>query len=525
VKDNEIIKVNNVRIFGIKDYTGNVQTIYAIQTDNAIYTIKNRNIVRIQSMNQTLLFNYINTGNQYKVLLVLPNNSYEIPVTYQKRSITFPNPVFNFPQNESLPNIFTGILLELHTKISNRLIDDATVLLNYFDKNYGNKSLVMLNVGGGRYYAPLPTNDSIFDMYFNKQKFLTTITSQSDAYLQMIQSYPMADICSRIQDDGKAFCSLILQEMTITIPNVLRATYQNISQFQWQSQSFGQLSGFEAIAFLPGEESVRIPLNARNQIETILNTRVTRNVGSTNSGSIDPNKLNTFSEQVGGGRGQCNEHTVAGGDIPDDKIIDIGKSNVTVKFAYETYDIKDQIDVYYMKRPIFSTGCVGANGETYLSLNGHESTLSVKVTPNCAGDTNTAWDYSFECPNELICEDNVCYCGFNRRRSRQIKNSTWNGCGGKNDNYNFLIQTIGALWAFTQYCNEHDKCYGECNSLRTTCDLNFIRNMWISCLIFLINPATYNVCQNSAVAFYVAVRLLGADYFVPGQKENCECVT
>ena len=118
MKDSEIIKYKDVRVFGMKDYTGSIQNIYAIQTNNTIYRINNGQIVQIRSLNETLVFNYDNNNNQYKILLVLTNNSYEISKTYDKVNITFPSPIFDYPQNETVPKIFTGILLELNNKIN-----------------------------------------------------------------------------------------------------------------------------------------------------------------------------------------------------------------------------------------------------------------------------------------------------------------------------------------------------------------------------------------------------------------------
>ena len=59
-----------------------------------------------------------------------------------------------------------------------------------------------------------------------------------------------------------------------------------------------------------------------------------------------------------------------------------------------------------MNKQIFSTGCVGANGKNSFNLDGDESTLRVNVIPDCAGETGTAWVYSFQCTNQLICEEN-----------------------------------------------------------------------------------------------------------------------
>ncbi|CAF1252705.1 unnamed protein product [Adineta ricciae] len=516
VKDSEIIKYNGVRVFGMKDYTGNIQNIYAIQTNNTIYRISNGQIVQIRSLNETLVFNYDNNNNQYKILLVLTNNSYEISKTYDKVNITFPSPIFNYPLNETVPKIFTGILLELNNKINSRTIDDATLVLNYFDVNQNEKSDVMLTMNGGRYFLPLPNNDDLFEKYFNSNKFLTTITEQSDAYLQLFQSYPIVDICSKVPDVSKSFCSILIQEMTVTIPEALRFASKNISTFHLKSQSFGQMTNFTVTAFVPGQQSLTIPLNSSNIIKGKSTAR--------SAITIDPNQLNTISIQIIGTRGQCNEQTVAGNDIPDDRIIEIGKSHTTVTFSYETYVIKDQIEVYYMNKQIFSTGCVGANGKSSFNLDGDESTLRVNVIPDCAGETGTAWYYSFQCTNQLICEENYCYCGLNHQNSQQIKPPQTNGCGGEGSAWNFIIYSLGGLWGFTPACNAHDECYGTCNNHRDMCDMNFQADMTSICSKFLLLPPLFPNCQAWAEVFYLAVHFGGANFFIPAQEQDCNCV-
>ena len=86
------------------------------------------------------------------------------------------------------------------------------------------------------------------------------------------------------------------------------------------------------------------------------------------------------------------EQTVAGNDTPDDRVIDIGKAHTAIKFRYETYFIKDQIDVYYKNALVFSSGCLGTEGErvTSVVLDDNESSLRVNVILDCAGETGTA---------------------------------------------------------------------------------------------------------------------------------------
>ncbi|CAF4563903.1 unnamed protein product, partial [Rotaria sp. Silwood2] len=197
----------------------------------------NGRIVQIQSMNEAFIFNYNNTNNQYGATFVSQNSSYEIPATYETPNITFPTPAFELPSNQSIPNYFTGIVIVLQNKISNQTIDDATLQMNYFDSQTGNKSSVMINVGGGRYYTPLPTNDTTMDSYFDRNKLRETIIQQSNASIKLIEVYPISDICSKAPDSAKSFCTLIIQETSVKILNALHIASNYISDFPFQSGS------------------------------------------------------------------------------------------------------------------------------------------------------------------------------------------------------------------------------------------------------------------------------------------------
>lgn len=518
VKDSRIISVNGINFYGMKDFTGNVQNIYAIQTKTAIYTIKNGLVIRIQSVNETFSFNYNKTLNQYSVFVITKNSSYEISTSYNCPNVTFPTPNYQFSQDDTPPNIFTGILVDLSNTISGRSIEDATVVFKYVDSNVGNKSFVMWNSGGGLYYVPLPTNDPVDNQYFDANKLTTTVAQQSVALLQLIQGYPMSEICLQVPDAVNALCTSIAQDMNTTIPSALNISSQYASQFQVQSSIPGNVSDFEVIVSLPGEESLTVTLNMNDAVnETFQSSSKSSSQGFNN------NQLNRFNVQVKGTRGSCNEQTIAGGDTPDDRLIDIGRSRTTVDFSYETYSIKDNIQVYYRGQLAFSTGCVGASGTTAIKLTDNESTLRVNVIPNCEGTVGTAWTYTVACSNGLICESNICYCGTNRARSTQIQNPSHNGCGGEGSALNYLINPIGSIWGFTPACNEHDECYETCNSLRSSCDSTFLIEMTLNCLKFVRIPKLYLHCQIWAGAFFTAVRLAGADFFIPAQEKSCDC--
>lgn len=105
---------------------------------------------------------------------------------------------------------------------------------------------------------------------------------------------------------------------------------------------------------------------------------------------------------TGGGvtpSGQCNEQQIAGGDIADQRNIEMGQDSGSFNFAYQTYAIRDQIIVSYQGNQLFDTGCVGASDSVSLTFSGNSSQIRVEVRPNCDGNTSgTAWNYTASCP-------------------------------------------------------------------------------------------------------------------------------
>ncbi|MGZ6143082.1 MAG: InlB B-repeat-containing protein, partial [Myxococcales bacterium] len=96
--------------------------------------------------------------------------------------------------------------------------------------------------------------------------------------------------------------------------------------------------------------------------------------------------------------GVCGVQQVAGGDAPDTRDIQMGRSSGTFSFSYDTYTQQDDIRVSYQGQTLFDTGCVGASGSPSLSYGGASSAITVSVSPNCAGGSGTAWDYTVGCP-------------------------------------------------------------------------------------------------------------------------------
>jgi hypothetical protein len=97
----------------------------------------------------------------------------------------------------------------------------------------------------------------------------------------------------------------------------------------------------------------------------------------------------------------CNSQQIAGGDIPESRTIDLGRTSGVFGFAYDTASIEDRMVVRYEGRVLFDTGCVGTNGvrTQTISYSGNSSTVTVEVTPNCrVPGSGTAWAFAVSCP-------------------------------------------------------------------------------------------------------------------------------
>jgi hypothetical protein len=107
---------------------------------------------------------------------------------------------------------------------------------------------------------------------------------------------------------------------------------------------------------------------------------------------------------AGGGNGDgeatssCDEEQVAGENIPETRVIELGQRSGTFEFYYDTYSIPDRMVVEYEGSVLFDTGCVGDEGSVFLSYSGKSSKVTVRVTPNCSGTTYTAWEFTVFCP-------------------------------------------------------------------------------------------------------------------------------
>jgi hypothetical protein len=111
---------------------------------------------------------------------------------------------------------------------------------------------------------------------------------------------------------------------------------------------------------------------------------------------------NSFSYGVNPPVNSCNAgQQVAGGDAPDSRFFDMGRTSATFRFDYDTQSIPDRIQIVYEGHVIFDSTCLGTNGTTtaHPSFSGSTTQIQVNVTPNCSGPTSgTAWSYQVYCP-------------------------------------------------------------------------------------------------------------------------------
>ena len=94
----------------------------------------------------------------------------------------------------------------------------------------------------------------------------------------------------------------------------------------------------------------------------------------------------------------CDQTTHAGTDAAETHVHELGTTKGIFTLDYQTYHIKDRIQVLYEGNVIFDSGCVGEKNSVSLAFDGNAHTVTVKVTPNCQGTSGTAWNYTISCP-------------------------------------------------------------------------------------------------------------------------------
>lgn len=109
----------------------------------------------------------------------------------------------------------------------------------------------------------------------------------------------------------------------------------------------------------------------------------------------------TFNEELQICEANCPGGTAAGNDVPFFGSFELGSPGGVFNFEREHFFVRDQIEVLYEGAVIHDTGCVGGSESINLSYNGTDTNVIVRVTPNCAGTSGTAWNFAVSCPTSM----------------------------------------------------------------------------------------------------------------------------
>lgn len=98
---------------------------------------------------------------------------------------------------------------------------------------------------------------------------------------------------------------------------------------------------------------------------------------------------------------RCDESTLSGGEGITDTVHQLGRGGPTsFVLRFETYDVPDQIEVFYEGALLHNTGYIGDNvnegtGSAVINVPaGNATSVLVRVT----GLSGTDWDYTVHCP-------------------------------------------------------------------------------------------------------------------------------
>ena len=80
--------------------------------------------------------------------------------------------------------------------------------------------------------------------------------------------------------------------------------------------------------------------------------------------------------------------------------------------------------------------------------------------------------------------------------------------------------------SFLDACNQHDCCYGRCNSDKATCDTNFGNQLYQACRSGypgLLHTLSFELCMHVAYRYALAVEIVGGAAYNTAQTKDCEC--
>ena len=111
----------------------------------------------------------------------------------------------------------------------------------------------------------------------------------------------------------------------------------------------------------------------------------------------------------------------------------------------------------------------------------------------------------------------TCPQGHQKRASG--RQSEVNGCGVQGMSIDF-----GHFPAFTEICNEHDRCYGKCGVSKDRCDREFSQGMNKYCESQRKRSIDlYQKCMGIASLYTTGVMTLGCSFYLDAQKQGCIC--
>ena len=144
----------------------------------------------------------------------------------------------------------------------------------------------------------------------------------------------------------------------------------------------------------PERRRPSIDMNTLMDFMAILSGAMNNNM----PGAIPPGNMPANQQPAVVHQSRCNDTQKAGGDAPEVHQIDLGVTSGVFRFDYQTFDVKDQIIISQGGMTIFNTGCVGESRSVQVQFSGYTSVIEVRVNPNCAGSTSTAWNFTVHCP-------------------------------------------------------------------------------------------------------------------------------
>ena len=111
-----------------------------------------------------------------------------------------------------------------------------------------------------------------------------------------------------------------------------------------------------------------------------------------------PSATPTWNPTLGVCQAACPGGSGAGNDEPFTGSFELGAPSGVFTFSREHYSILDRMQVIYEGRVLHDTGCTSGSASVPIAYTGTATSVLVKVIPNCAGSTGTAWNFAVSCP-------------------------------------------------------------------------------------------------------------------------------